>query len=66
MYVCDPVTVKFPFEPLSMPAEVLPSPQSIVMVKSAATFCGLALSVNVATVTLVSAWFGLPEIVGAL
>jgi hypothetical protein len=35
-YVCEPLTVKTPPEPETEPAEVVPSPQSMLAVKSAA------------------------------
>src|SRR6516225_6978337 len=47
-YVCEPDTVKLPLAPLTVPVEVVPSPQSMLAVKSLATL-RLSLSVKFAT-----------------
>ncbi|MGH3265987.1 MAG: hypothetical protein ACRDNS_28800 [Trebonia sp.] len=53
--LCEPVTVKVPFEPFTVPAELPPSPQAMLALKSVAALA-VSLSVKVATVTLLSAW----------
>src|SRR5439155_61655 len=52
-YVCVPLMVKGPpVAPLTVPEVVVPSPQSIVEVKSLATWLGLPSSVKLATAPL--------------
>ena len=56
------MTVNDPFDPAIVPVEVVPSPQSIVATKSLAS-AAVSVSVNVATVTLLSSCPGSPDIV---